>query len=211
MQIDVDGSPVEKLADQLDDMIDRTGQAAVYLREAERLETAGDPKAAETMRGAARDELDLLGNITPAYGSVDPELLRRVGITAADTDLMDPTVMTDSPAQATPPEMSSDAGDVLGRDDVAVAASNGTEDAQTVADDAASTAEADPAEDPWATTAPELDPDPTDQSSAEVLQDAPAVAAYDTADGSVADGTSDDTWAADAAAGDGWGGESSDG
>lgn len=208
MQIDVDGSPVEKLADQLDDMIDRTGQAAVYLREAERLETAGDPKAAETMRGAARDELDLLGNITPAYGSVDPELLRRAGITAADTDLMDPTVMADGTGPADPPVASSDAGDVLGRDEVAAVAWDSTDSSQDVADETAAATESTPAEDPWAATAPDLEPDPTYQPAGEVLQDAPAVAAYDTADGSGVDETMEDTWVADTAADDGWGGSS---
>jgi hypothetical protein len=207
-QIDLDGSPVEKLADQLDDMIDRAGQAAVYLREAERLDAAGDTKAAETMRGAARDELDLLGNITPAYRSVDPELLRRVGITAADTDLMDPTVIADATASDDPPVASTDVGDVLGRDDVADATWEGTDSSPEIADETVATTESTLAEDPWATTAPDLEPDPTYQTSAEVLQDAPAVAAYDTADGSGVDETMEDTWAADTAADDGWGGSS---
>ncbi len=106
--LDLGNTPTERLADQIDDMVDRGHQAAVYLREAERLDTAGDAAGAAAMREAADLELQLLEEIRPDYASVEPAVLTEAGITAADRDLIDPTVLPDDPtASASPPDASS--------------------------------------------------------------------------------------------------------
>ena len=130
-QVDLDGSATEKLADQLDDMVDRLSHAASNLRDAERHAAAGNQPAAVAMRGQAERELENLAKITPDYRSVPDDVLRRAGITAADTDLIDPTVMPDasSTTSGTPdlmdPNASNDSGDVLGADAVADATADG--------------------------------------------------------------------------------------
>jgi len=124
-KVDIDGSPTEKLADQLDDMVDRLSHAAANLREADRQAAAGNPAGAVAMRGQADLELQRLGETTPDYRSVAADVLRRAGITPADTDLIDPTVLPDAPSttSGTPdlmdPSAAYDPGDVLGADAVA--------------------------------------------------------------------------------------------
>jgi len=110
--LDLGNTPTERLADQIDDMVDRGAQAVRWLREAERLEAAGDPAGAAAIRSVANDELTLLEQIRPDYASVDPAVLASAGITAADRDLLDPTVLPDpdlgsevDPVPADPPHI----------------------------------------------------------------------------------------------------------
>lgn len=101
-QIDIESSPTEKLADVIDDMVDRLSHAVENLHEADRLASAGNQAAAEAMRGQAERELERLETITPDYRSVDQAVLQKAGITRADTDLIDPTVLPDAPHTAPP-------------------------------------------------------------------------------------------------------------
>jgi len=127
MKVDTESSATERLADQLDDMVDHLDDAVRFQRNAAQLEAAGKHGEAQEELAKANRNLEQLEDIKPDYSSVDPAVLRRAGITPADVDLVDPTVMPDEPK----PELRdlqdlgdtsrqlADSGDVLGADGVA--------------------------------------------------------------------------------------------
>ena len=110
-QLDPSGTSIERVADQLDQMVDRLDQAAANHRRAERLRADGDGAAADAMIGQAQLELEHLSQIRPDYDSVDVAVLRAAGIQPSTTDLLDPAL---EPAGSdTPPPTSTDDTDLL--------------------------------------------------------------------------------------------------
>lgn len=202
-QVDIGGSPTEKLADQLDDMVDRLSAAAANLRQADQLDAAGNPEAGEALREQAMRELRHLEQIRPDYRSVDPSVLEVAGITAADRDLLDPGVLPDD-APSTLPELidpddpTSDAGDVLGTDALPVAAADASD--ETLAEPGAPS-EPETTDDPWAVTA-DADPAFAPAPATDVTQETPVVASFDEPESTGFEAATDDAWGADQMADD---------